>query len=108
MWRVFILAAIVAYAAPHPHQATAQTTSQQRPQTPGRASENPSDRVRELEAELADREAQNALLIERVRELQKENDSLKNDAISGIERAAGELDQALGLLEQRHGVPLQR
>src|SRR4051812_19436661 len=98
MWPVLFFALIVGLVAPS--LALAQASPPQRPLIPGRAAENPSDRVRELEAELVDRETQNALLIERVRELQKENDTLRSEAIPGIERAAGDLDHALALLEQ--------
>jgi hypothetical protein len=62
------------------------------------------EKLHQLEAELADRETQNAVLIERVRELQLELEQVNSSAsAAGIRRAKLDLEESLADLERRLG-----
>jgi|SRR5215471_13691670 len=69
---------------------------------------DPSERIKRLESDLADREEQNAALIERLNDLEAEIDALKRDlagvdSVAKVNQAANSLDQSLKVLEQRLG-----
>jgi hypothetical protein len=100
MLRIFLSAIVVVCATWPVFPALAQnkTPAQQSPPAASQPTESQAERVRSLEAELADREAQNAVLIERVRELQAEPKSLVTNAARDLNQRFSELEQLLDSL----------